>query len=71
MYQPPVIAICNLYHAFGKGALRKPVLVDVNLDVYPGEIVILMGSSGSGKTTLLILIAGLRSVQKGSVKVLG
>lgn len=47
------------------------VLVDVNLDVYKGEIVILMGPSGSGKTTLLTLIAGLRSVQERSVKVFG
>lgn len=65
------VAVSNLNHAFGKGALRKPVLLDVNLDIYPGEIVILTGPSGSGKTTLLTLIAGLRSVQSGSLKVLG
>ena len=65
------IAIRNLNHAFGKGALRKPVLLDVQLDIYPGEIVILTGPSGSGKTTLLSLIGGLRSVQEGSLKVLG
>jgi putative ABC transport system ATP-binding protein len=51
--------------------LRKPVLNDVNLDIYPGEIVILTGPSGSGKTTLLSLIGGLRSVQEGNLKVLG
>ncbi|NMG05444.1 DevA family ABC transporter ATP-binding protein [Brasilonema sp. UFV-L1] len=65
------VAVCNLNHSFGQGTLRKPVLNDVNLDIYPGEIVILTGPSGSGKTTLLSLIGGLRSVQEGSLKVLG
>ncbi|HEY9649706.1 MAG TPA: DevA family ABC transporter ATP-binding protein [Coleofasciculaceae cyanobacterium] len=67
----PVIAARNVNMAFGKGALRKPVLFDVDLDIYPGEIVILTGPSGSGKTTLLTLIGGLRSMQEGSLKVLG
>ncbi|WP_026733204.1 DevA family ABC transporter ATP-binding protein [Fischerella sp. PCC 9605] len=67
----PVVAVRNLNHAFGKGELRKPVLVDVNLDIYPGEIVILTGPSGSGKTTLLTIIGALRSLQEGSVKILG
>ena len=66
-----VITINNLNHAFGKGELRKPVLFDVDLDIYAGEIVIMTGPSGSGKTTLLTLIGGLRSVQSGSVNILG
>ncbi len=57
--------------SIGKGALRKPVLIDVNLDIYAGEIVILTGPSGSGKTTLLTLIGALRLLQEGSLKVLG
>ena len=68
---PPIISVRQLNHAFGKGELRKPVLFDVDLDIFPGEIVLLTGPSGSGKTTLLTLIAGLRSLQSGSVKVLG
>lgn len=71
MSQEPAIAVRNLNHAFGKGTLRKPVLLDVQLDIYPGEIVLLTGPSGSGKTTLLTLIGALRSVQEGSLKVLG
>ena len=66
-----VVTINHLNHAFGKGELRKPVLFDVDLDIYAGEIVIMTGPSGSGKTTLLTLIGGLRSVQSGSVNVLG
>ena len=71
MSQTPVVTVRHLNHAFGKGELRKPVLFDVDLDICAGEIVLLTGPSGSGKTTLLTLIAGLRSMQDGSVNVLG
>jgi putative ABC transport system ATP-binding protein len=66
----PVIDIQALNHAYGNGRLRKPVLIDINLQIAAGEIVILTGPSGSGKTTLLSLIGGLRSAQQGSLKVL-
>jgi putative ABC transport system ATP-binding protein len=68
---PPIVSVRHLNHTFGKDELRKPVLFDVDLDIFPGEIVLLTGPSGSGKTTLLTLIAGLRSLQSGSVKGLG
>ncbi|MEH2123937.1 DevA family ABC transporter ATP-binding protein [Nostoc sp.] len=71
MEKEPVIAIKSLNHFYGKGSLRKQILFDINLDIYPGEIVIMTGPSGSGKTTLLSLIGGLRSVQEGSLKFLG
>jgi putative ABC transport system ATP-binding protein len=67
----PVITIKNINHYYGRGALRKQILFDISLDIYPGEIVIMTGPSGSGKTTLLSLIGGLRSVQEGSLKFLG
>lgn len=70
MYQKFSVDIKHLYHYFGRGILRSKVLVDINLTVKPGEIVILSGPSGSGKTTLLTLIGGLRSVCEGSLKVL-
>lgn len=71
MSQDTVIKIKNLNHYLGKGSLRSQVLFDINLKIDSGEIVILTGPSGSGKTTLLTLIGGLRSVQAGSLKVLG
>ena len=67
----PVITIQHLNHYYGKGSLKKQILFDINLEVYPGEIVIMTGPSGSGKTTLLSLIGGLRSVQEGSLQFLG
>lgn len=66
-----VVSIKNLNHYFGQGVLRKPVLSNIDLDIRPGEIVILSGPSGSGKTTLLTLIGGLRSVHEGNLKVFG
>jgi putative ABC transport system ATP-binding protein len=69
LHMSPIIQIQNLNHAYGKGALKKPVLNDINLEVKPGEIVLLTGPSGSGKTTLLSLIGALRSMQEGSLKI--
>lgn len=71
MVLEPVIAIEDLSHYYGKGALKKQILFDINLEIFAGEIVIMTGPSGSGKTTLLSLIGGLRSVQSGSLKLLG
>jgi putative ABC transport system ATP-binding protein len=66
----PTIEINHLNHSFGQGNLQKPVLIDINLNINPGEIIILTGPSGSGKTTLLTLIGALRSMQTGSLKIL-
>jgi putative ABC transport system ATP-binding protein len=60
-----------LNHYYGVGETRKQVLFDNCLKVRRGEIVIMTGPSGSGKTTLLTLIGTLRSVQEGSLNVLG
>ncbi len=66
----PVISAKNLNHYYGSGSLRKQILFNINLEIYPGEIVLLTGPSGSGKTTLLTLVSGLRSCQEGRLKVL-
>ena len=69
MMQP--VHLRGVSYAFGEGALRRPVLRDLDLDVDPGEVVLLTGPSGSGKTTLLTLIGALRAMQHGSCSVLG
>jgi putative ABC transport system ATP-binding protein len=65
------IRIRGLNHYYGEGETRKQVLFDNQFDAYEGQIVIMTGPSGSGKTTLLTLIGALRSVQEGSLQVLG
>jgi energy-coupling factor transporter ATP-binding protein EcfA2 len=47
------------------------VLHDLDLDVWPGEIVVLMGRNGSGKTTLLKSIVGLLPARQGRLLVAG
>jgi putative ABC transport system ATP-binding protein len=67
----PAVVIQRLNHHFGSGAARRRILCDVDLELGRGEIVILTGPSGSGKSTILTLIGALRSVQDGSLAVLG
>lgn len=67
----PIVSIRHLNHYFGKGDLRHQILFDINLEIQPGEFVIMTGPSGSGKSTLLSLIGCLRAVQEGSLKILG
>ncbi len=65
----PVVRLVKVHHCFGSGDTRTPVLVDIDLEVMPGEIVILSGPSGCGKTTLLTLLGGLRALQEGEIEV--
>ncbi|HEY9846326.1 MAG TPA: ATP-binding cassette domain-containing protein, partial [Candidatus Caenarcaniphilales bacterium] len=67
----PAISITHLNHYYGQGSLQKQVLFDINLQIERGEIVIMTGPSGSGKTTLLTLMGSLRSLQDGSLSILG
>lgn len=67
----PVISASGLCFSYGSGELTKQILFDVDLNIMPGEIVLLTGHSGSGKTTLLTLIGGLRTLKQGNLEVLG
>ncbi|MDB5311811.1 MAG: macB 2 [Gemmataceae bacterium] len=65
----PVLRITGVNHHFGEGETRTQVLFDNDLEVMPGEMVIMSGPSGSGKTTLLTLIGGLRTLQEGQIEI--
>ena len=67
----PLVAIRNLAKFYVRGGQVIPVLTDINLDVYPGDFVALMGPSGSGKSTLLNLIAGIDKPSAGEIHVGG
>lgn len=71
MFAEPIVSIQNLNYFFGEGSLQRQVLCDIHFKVKPRDFVIITGPSGSGKSTLLSLIGCLRSVQQGSLKILG
>ena len=58
-----IVKLNNVSKKFGK----KTIIKDLNLDIYEGEFLTLLGSSGCGKTTILRLISGLESVTGGNV----
>jgi lipoprotein-releasing system ATP-binding protein len=66
----PIISCRDLQKIY-QGPVAVPVLLGVDLDVYPGERVAIMGRSGSGKSTLLHLLGGLDTPSAGSVLVQG
>ena len=53
----PIISFQNF--SFQYRAQKRPTLTDINLDIYPGERVLIAGPSGSGKSTLAGCINGL------------
>ncbi len=50
---------------------KKPVVIDVSIEVSTGEIIGLLGPNGAGKTTCFYMIAGLIKADRGSVKIDG
>ncbi|MEN2986330.1 MAG: ABC transporter ATP-binding protein [Thermodesulfovibrionaceae bacterium] len=62
-----IIRLKNISFSYDKTA----VLQDINLEVYRGDRVGLIGPTGSGKTTLLYIIMGLLKPQKGAVEIFG
>jgi putative ABC transport system ATP-binding protein len=66
-----LISIRNVQKSYRLERTEAPALIDVNLDIEPGERVCLMGPSGSGKSTLLNLIGCIDSPTAGSVLVDG
>jgi putative ABC transport system ATP-binding protein len=73
MEQSPsdVIVANGLTHSYGEGELKNEILHQLDFRVLAKEVTLLVGPSGSGKSTLLTLIGALRSVEIGSLHVLG
>jgi putative ABC transport system ATP-binding protein len=67
----PLVAIRRLTKCYTRGDQVIPVLVDIDLDVFAGDYVALMGPSGSGKSTLLNLVAGIDKPTSGEIRVAG
>lgn len=67
----PAIAVRELTKTYSEGAASVPAIRGVDLDVHPGEMVMLVGPSGSGKTTLLSIMGCILSPTSGSVRIAG
>ncbi|HZH67549.1 MAG TPA: ABC transporter ATP-binding protein [Flavisolibacter sp.] len=63
----PIISIKHLFKSYG----TKPVLKDINLDVYPGEVIGYIGPNGAGKSTTVKVLCGLLTDYEGEVTVKG
>jgi putative ABC transport system ATP-binding protein len=67
----PTLRGLHLVRSFGAGEAKTMALRSVSLDVYRGELALIMGPSGSGKSTLLAALAGLLRPDSGRVISLG
>jgi len=69
--QPAAVRAHSVVKSFGTGDTKVTVLKGIDLDVYLGELLLLVGESGGGKTTLLSAIAGILDIDEGHIDVLG
>lgn len=67
----PTVRALDLTRSFGTGETSTTALSNVSLELYPGQIALLMGPSGSGKSTLLAVLSGLLRPDSGHVVALG
>jgi len=67
----PLITIKDMSKEYKMGEVIVRALRDVELNVEPNEVTVILGPSGCGKTTLLNQIGGIDSPTRGSIKVEG
>lgn len=64
----PIFEARGLTKVYGMGEVQVRALRGVDLDLYPGEFIVLLGPSGSGKSTLLNILGGLDAPTSGSLR---
>ena len=67
----PIVSVRGVKKEFMSGEEMRQILKGVDLDVYPGELVVVLGESGCGKSTLLNIIGGMDRMTEGKVLVEG
>jgi putative ABC transport system ATP-binding protein len=65
--RPAVFHVHGVSKVYRMGDVEVPALRGVDLDLYAGELVVLLGASGSGKSTLLNILGGLDTPTEGEV----
>lgn len=69
--EKPLIRLNNVSKVYQTAAGDFPALVDVNLEIMPGDFVAIQGTSGAGKTTLVNMITGVDRLSQGEVWING
>jgi len=67
----PIISAKGLSKHYGDGATKTQILRAVDLDIYPGEALCILGSSGAGKSTLLHILGTLDRPSAGDLSFQG
>jgi AI-2 transport system ATP-binding protein len=63
----PLLSVKNIYKAFGSNS----VLNGINLDIYPGDVLALIGGNGAGKSTLVKSVMGIKKPDSGEILIEG
>ncbi len=71
MTEHAVLSCQGLTKTYRDGALKVDVLLGVDINIAPGERVVILGPSGAGKSTLLHLLGGLDRANAGKVFIAG
>jgi putative ABC transport system ATP-binding protein len=69
--RPPVLVARDIIKDLGEGAGRVRAVKGVSVELYPGELTLLMGPSGSGKTTLLSILGCILTATSGDLVLAG
>lgn len=64
----PLIELRGVTRVFRNGEIETPVLHGIDLDIYPGEFVAIVGQSGSGKSTLMNILGCLDKASEGDYR---
>jgi putative ABC transport system ATP-binding protein len=67
----PAVRLRGVTKHFGQGAARVQALRGIDMDVMPGELMMLVGPSGCGKTTLISVVAGILNRDEGEMALFG
>lgn len=63
----PIIRLQDVGRIYTTGSGNFTALQNINLDIYRGEFLGIIGKSGAGKTTLLNMISGVSEITSGTV----
>lgn len=69
--KPVIISLRDVTKEFKNGDSLTQVLKGVNLDVYEGELLVVLGESGCGKSTMLNIIGGMDQLTEGTFHFMG